>query len=251
MENIKDIAKNYSTTKLSEIVDKQPDAYSESFINHAKDELIKRGEKIKYDKNLAAKIVEMDNNSLRQIVEKDWRNYHLEYMELARQEYIKRNFKNTYLETEYKMPVEKLYSNLRTLASVFFVVAWVVGLITIAATINFFVVDLAFLAIQALVIGLLVVLGFLVTAELIKLLIGIEENTRKALPNDGSKMEIVYTNSEKQDNLKHSKIDKSDVKQITIKNKKSGIKTTMTIDRWEGLKETYGENLYEVIKYHE
>jgi len=87
-----------------------------------------------------------------------------------------------YLPTE-KTKVGKRYPALRTIAGIFSGFAWIIGIVTVI--IAYLAWDKGgetyglMVAISTLVVGVLMVLGLLGTAESIKVIIDIEENTRK------------------------------------------------------------------------
>jgi hypothetical protein len=84
---------NYSTKKLIQIVNVEYSAYSSSFIDQAKDELILRGEEFSYNPDFSLEISNLKDEELINIVNVEFENYKLEYQELARKEFLKRGFK--------------------------------------------------------------------------------------------------------------------------------------------------------------
>ena len=128
MEKIEREIKEFSSKKLKEIIEQQSNAYSEIFIDYAKNELIRRGETFLYDIDMQDKVKKLSDEDLKKIVESDRENYHLEYLELAIKEYLVRGFKN---ETEYVLEsiesetnkvvnIEKRYPTLRAYSSFYF-----------------------------------------------------------------------------------------------------------------------------------
>lgn len=181
MSKIESIVKEYSSKKLKEIIEEQAFSYNETFIDHAKDELIKRGEKFQYNPELEKTIEAMSDEDLKNAVEKEWRDYHLESMEIARREYLKRNFKNESIEEETKQPekkkTDKRYPALRIIAVLSQILAFIVGVVALYITYDIGITnEVGFLT---LIIGALIVLGLIAAAESIKVIIAIENNTRK------------------------------------------------------------------------
>jgi len=189
MSKIENIVKEYSTIKLREIIEQRSSAYSETFTDYAKDELIRRGENFKFNSELEKEVIAMNDKDLKNLVENEWNNYHLEYLEIARNEYLKRNFKNESTDEEPEQQEEtnagKRYPALRTIAGIFSVFAWIIGIVAVIIAV------LSWnkggdtwglmVALPTLVVGALMVLGLLAAAESIKVIIDIEENTRKAV----------------------------------------------------------------------
>ncbi|MCX6231140.1 MAG: hypothetical protein NTZ33_06310 [Bacteroidetes bacterium] len=188
MSKIEKLVKDYSSKKLKEIIEQQSTSYSENFIDYAKDELIRRGETFQFNHDLEKEVSGMNDNDLKILIEKEWNNYHLEYLEIARNEYLKRKFKNDSIEDEEPelqqeaVYVVKRYPSLRTIAGIFSVFAWIIGIVTV------FIAYISWskggeagglmIAIPILVVGALIVLGLLAASESIKVFIDIEENTR-------------------------------------------------------------------------
>jgi hypothetical protein len=186
MDNYEQLAKGYSSKKLLEIVEKQISSYNEDFIDYVKDELIKRGDKFQYDADYVKIISEMNDDELKIIVEKDWNNYHLEYVEIARIEYIKREFKNdTSNDTSCDGQIENKvvrYPTLQSIVDILNVVSYIIGFIAAGVSVFLYLNSdsqsgLIF-AVPTLVIGTLIVLGLIALSESIKVIIDIEENTR-------------------------------------------------------------------------
>jgi hypothetical protein len=187
MSKIENLVKEYGSKKLKEIIEQQSSSYSEAFIDYAKDELIRRGETFKFNVELEKEVEAMSDNDLKNLVEKEWNDYHLEYLEIARKEYLKRNFKNKTEneedpEQQEEKTIGKRYPALRTIAGIFSVFAWIIGIVAVIAAIISGSKGGEWglmIALPAIVIGALIVLILLATAESIKVIIDIEENTRK------------------------------------------------------------------------
>ena len=178
MEFITDMLGSYSTKKLKQILEK-PEAYNLDFIDHLKDELIRRGEDFKFNDQLTEEIEKLNDSELKLCVEEEWQEYHLEYLEIARSEYLKRGFKNTHLMPK-ENPKEK-YPALRILSSIYYGLAWVIGITGILYSMycfsqgNDFAKDEGF---YYLIIGLATLLGMLAFSEIIRVILDIEKNTR-------------------------------------------------------------------------
>lgn len=184
MSKIENVVQEYSTKKLNEILEKQIHAYNENFINCIKDELIKRGESFPFNTEYEQEIKKMDDSSLRTLVENDWDDYHLEYIELARIEYLKRNFKNDKSGEEQNKgdlnDVESKYPALKVIANVYYLSAWILGFASILIVVTSFEKKDGFVFwVSAMAICALVTLGLFAVSEAIKLFVDIEENTRK------------------------------------------------------------------------
>jgi len=189
MSKIENIVKEYSSKKLREIVEQQSSSYNETFIDYAKDELIRRGENFKFNSELEKEVAAMSDKDLKNLVEKEWNNFHLEYLEIARNEYLKRNFKNEYIDEEpeqqEKTNAGKRYPALRTIVVILSVFAWIIGIV--AVIIAVFAWNKGgetgglMISLPTLVVGGLMMLGLLASAESIKVIIDIEENTREAV----------------------------------------------------------------------
>jgi len=186
MNKIEKLIKEYSSKKLHEIVEQQSSSYSENFIDYAKDELIKRGESFPFNAETEKEVAAMIDNDLKNLVEKEWNNFHLEYLEIARKEYLKRKFKNEtsdeYQVEEPKRIVEKKYPVLRTIAVIYSVFAWIIGIVAVIIAIYFYSQNQNMgltIGLPSLVVGALIVIGLLAISEFIKVFIDIEENTRK------------------------------------------------------------------------
>ncbi|GIK21420.1 MAG: hypothetical protein BroJett005_08340 [Ignavibacteriota bacterium] len=187
MSKIEKLVKDYSSQKLKEIIGQQSSSYSETFIDYAKDELIRRGESFQFNPELEKEVAAMSDNDLKNLVEKEWDNFHLEYLEIARKEYMKRKFINESSDEEPEQQEEtdtaKRYPALRTIAGIYSVFAWIIGIV--AVIIAFISWSKGgetgglMIAIPTLVVGALIVLGLLAASESIKVFIDIEENTRK------------------------------------------------------------------------
>lgn len=188
MSKIEKLIKEYSSKKLKEIVEQQSASYSENFIDYAKDELIRRGESFPFNTETEKEVAVMSDNDLKNLVEKEWNNFHLEYLEIARKEYLKRKFKNETSDDEnqdeeQKGIVGKKYPALRTIAGIYSVIAWIIGIAAVIITIYFYSQNQTMglrIGVSSLVVGVLIILGLLSVSESIKVFIDIEENTRKA-----------------------------------------------------------------------
>ena len=186
MNKIEKIIKEYSSKKLREIVEQQSTSYNENFIDYIKDELIRRGESFPFNTETEKEVAAMSDNDLKNLVEKEWNNFHLEYLEIARKEYLKRKFKNETSDEnqdeEQKGIVGKKYPALRTIAGIYSVFAWIIGIVAVIIAIYFYSQNQTMgltIGIPSLIVGALIVLGLLAVSESIKVFIDIEENTRK------------------------------------------------------------------------
>jgi hypothetical protein len=183
MNKIEILIKEYSSKKLKEIVEQQFSSYSDNFIDYAKDELIRRGENFPFNGELEKEIAAMNDNDLKNLVEKEWNNFHLEYLEIGRKEYLKRNFKNETNNGEQEKSTDKRYPALRTIAGIYSVSAWIIGIIAVIIAFYFYSQNQNMgltIGLPSLVVGALIVLALLAISESIKVFIDIEENTRKA-----------------------------------------------------------------------
>ena len=189
MDNNEKLIKEYSTKKLKEIVEQQTSSYSETFIDYVKDELIRRGETFQFNSVFEEDVAAMNDNDLKNLVEKEWNNFHLEYLEIARKEYLKRGFKNETSDEEAQAQVgepkedfKERYLALRTIAGIYYSFAYIIGIVAVLiagySIINNQQIGIL-IAISSLVVGALIVLGLLAISESIKVFIDIEENTRK------------------------------------------------------------------------
>jgi len=182
MTKIEKLIKGYSSTKLKEIIGQQSSSYSESFIDYAKDELIKRGENFLFNPKLENEVAAMNDKDLKNLIEKEWNNFHLEYIEIARIEYLKRNFKNESIdietEEEFKKDGEKRYPAMRTIAGIYYVLALIGGITVLYLTIKAYNID-TLNALKTFLFGVIMVISLLAVSESIKVWIDIEENTRK------------------------------------------------------------------------
>jgi hypothetical protein len=86
----------YSTSKLNNILSERK-AYPDDVIDIVKDTLIMRGESFQFDQELIDNVNDLDDKSLKEVVEKEWKDYTLEYITIARKEYLKRG---------YEVPIE-------------------------------------------------------------------------------------------------------------------------------------------------
>jgi len=184
MDKIERLIKEYNSKKLKEIIEQQSSSYSENFIDCVKDELIRRGETFTFNVELEKEVASMTDTDLKYHVEKEWNNFHLEDMEIARKEYLKRGFKNTTSDEEQEEETddERRYPALRTFAGIYSSFAWIIGIATVGVA--FYAIHNngsggLIIAIPTLVLGALIILGLLTSAESIKVFIDIEKNTRK------------------------------------------------------------------------
>lgn len=187
MCKIENLVKDYSSQKLKEIIEHQCAAYSESFIDYSKDELIRRSVSFQFNAELEKEVAALSDFDLKNLVEKEWSNFHLEYLEIARIEYLQRGFKNESSLVDSDKSEESIshqrYPALRTIASVYSICSWVVGIISLVVVFYTYSqneTEGLIAAVPILIIGGLVVLGLLAFSQLIKVVIDIEENTRKA-----------------------------------------------------------------------
>ncbi len=172
--------KDYSTSKLREIIEKQSNAYTDYFIGLAKDELIKRGEQFVYDVEFEKEINNWDDEGLKNLVENEYNNFNLEYLEIARNEYLKRGFVNQKDEDNIQENgILVKYPNLRNLSNGYKIYAWIIGISTILFVLYSLTekLNLAFI-IGASIGGFSIFLGCLAISEFILVLLDIEENTR-------------------------------------------------------------------------
>lgn len=177
--------KEYSSVKLRAIITEQGAAYGKEFVDYAKDELIKRGESLPLDPQLQQQVAAMNDADLRHLVEKDWPNFHLEVMEIARAEYLKRGFANTTADApsvpNQTAAISTKYPALKTLSQLYNVVAWFtmigsgIGLLYLTDEYGYShpLVGLFFMSCW---ISLLL----FSVSELIKVVVDIEHNTRKS-----------------------------------------------------------------------
>ncbi len=178
MEFITDMLRSYSTKKLRQILE-ESEAYNPDFIDHLKDELIMRGETFKFNVQLTEEIKKLNDAELKLCVEQEWQEYHLEYVEIARSEYLKRGFNNTHLMTEENS--KEKYPALRILSSLYFGLAWVVGIFAIIYSIYCFSQGKDYATdegIYYLITGLASLLGMIAVSEIIRVILDIEINTR-------------------------------------------------------------------------
>lgn len=182
MNSFEKLIKEYSTKKLQEIIDTQSYSYSRSFIDYVKDELIRRGENFTFNSKTEKEVASLNNTDLKKLVENEWNNFHLEYLEIARKEYLHRKFINeTENDITLKDAVDK-YPAMRTLSVVYSVFAAIYGILIVILIFSILANNLpnAFLyVISIIIVGALIVLTLLAISESIKVLINIEENTRK------------------------------------------------------------------------
>ncbi len=181
MNKTEKIVKEYSSKKLKEILEQQSASYSPDFIDYIKDELIRRGETFQFNEEFQKDVIEMSDDELKNLVEKEWNNFHLEFLEIARKEYLRRNFKMEETDEEQEEHVENKYPALKTIANIYIVFAWILGIAAVLFTLYITSENgksgLMY-TIPFLIFGILIVLGLLAASELIKVFIRIEENTR-------------------------------------------------------------------------
>lgn len=182
MNKYEKIIKEYSTQKLNEIIETQSSSYSRTFIDYIKDELIRRGVRFDYNLEIQKEIMSLNDSDLRNLVENEWTNFHLEYLEIARKEYLNRKFIN---ETDNDTIVKETKDKnpaMRTLSVVYSVFAIIYGILIVILIFSILAYNLpnTFLYIISVVlIGGLIVLSLLAVSESIIVLLNIEENTRK------------------------------------------------------------------------
>jgi hypothetical protein len=85
--------------------------------------LIKCREIFKFNPKLENRVKNLDDKTLQNLIDYDWVNYHLEYLELARIEYLKRGFKSDAKNGQASEPIQikylvKSYSILRSVIGV-------------------------------------------------------------------------------------------------------------------------------------
>jgi hypothetical protein len=187
MEHIEKLVKEYSSKKLQEITGSQSSAYSERFIDFAKDELIRRGESFVLLPGLTSRLEAISDEELKNIVEADWKEYHLEFLEAARLEYIRRGFRN---ESRYDMePVARTkdhelrekYPALKAIRGVYTFYGWFTGIIlALSGVYNYFETKNVLLTTSVISVGILVLLLCVGAAESIKVIVDIERNTRRS-----------------------------------------------------------------------
>lgn len=180
MSKIEKLVKEYSTKKLKEIISEQSSAYNSTFVNHAKDELIKRGEVFQLDSDIEKDVAALSDKDLKYDVEVDWRSYHLEYLEIARKEYLRRDFKNVTIDNEEEGQNNKAqtrYPTLSLISKIYFYFAFIMAVATLFALYEFSFNTLV--VVPMFFVGAFIFLGLLGTSEAIKLLIDLENNSRK------------------------------------------------------------------------
>ena len=183
MKKFENLVKEYSSKKLKEIIEVELSSHNAVFIEYVKDELIRRGESLPFNSKLEKEITSMSDDELKDMVEYEWENFHLECLEIARKEYLKRNFINNKNDKEREDDkIEKRYLALRTISNVYSVFAWVFGILFAIVALLCFKIPTYGLygTIIFLVIGAIIVLTFLGGSESIKVFVDIEENTRKS-----------------------------------------------------------------------
>ena len=204
MSKIENLVKEYSSKKLTEIIEQQSSAYSEDFIEYAKDELIKRGETLKFNSEREKEIAEMGDDDLRNLVEIEWNDYHLEYLEIARKEYLKRNFKN-YTTSENdteksngesnRIKVKKRYPVLGWLTALLWVFAIVFGIIAVFCAQDLLKQgdNMVNSPIEWLttIISTVACLILLAASGVIKVYVDTEENSRQTAANTNALLELI------------------------------------------------------------
>ncbi len=182
MSKIYSLISDYSSKKLKEIVEQQNSAYSKIFIDYAKDELIRRGENFTFNRQLEIEINSMEDENLKSLVENEWNNFHLEYIEIARKEYLKRGFINDTLEEDFLIKDKKnKYPALLGIANYYHILAWINGIVFLGLFIYFFfILDHLEYSFLFLFIGIFSIIICLSASESIKIFIDIEKNTRRA-----------------------------------------------------------------------
>ncbi len=185
MKTIEKLVKEYSSDKLKRIIETESAAYSWEFIDNAKDELIIRGESFEFNKQTQKDISSMSDVDLKYLVEYDWSNYHLEYIEIARKEFLKRNLKND-VETEQieEKPVsanDNKYPALQMVSGIYQVIAVLIAIGGLIGGVYLFYQNVVVLGIAYIIGGAILAIMFYAISESIKLLTDIEYNTRKAI----------------------------------------------------------------------
>lgn len=183
LSEIEKKVKLYSTKKLKEIVDQQFSAYSEKFLDAAKDELILRGESFTFNDEYVTEIKNKSNMALKEIIEEHFGSYHEEYLEVARIEFIKRDLKNEskegYIDTNEIQAIKEKYTMLMTFSKIMKILAIIVliGMIVLLLSENQYFEQNSIIIILYSIISSF---GLFLYSELIKLLVDIEKNTRKS-----------------------------------------------------------------------
>lgn len=181
MSKIYSMISDYSSKKLIEIIELQNLAFSKTFIDHAKDELIRRGENFTFNSQLEIEINSMEDETLKNLVENEWNNFHLEYIEIARKEFLKRGFINNVTEEDFLIKDKKSkYPALQGIANYYHILAWINGIAFFVLCLYFyFKMDSLEYSILSLFIGIFSIILCLSASESIKIFIDIEKNTRK------------------------------------------------------------------------
>lgn len=181
--------KELSTNRLLNIIGEFKDSYSLIYIDCVKDELIKRGEILQIETEVNEQVTSLDDEDLKDLVEREYTKYNLEYVDLARKEYLKRNFKNQYDENDLMASESaRRYPGLRIISNLITGVAWVYAALTIVGVIYGYSemaeqgngIAMIYLVISFL-IGAFFFVILISLSELIKVILDIEENTRKSL----------------------------------------------------------------------
>ncbi len=172
----------YSTDKLLEIISSKAKSYSERFLDFSKNELVRRNVKFEYNKEHNALVEKLSDEELKKIVEVEFLDYNLEYMEAIRSEYLKRNFLNVsgYNDDSTKENKSK-YPSLNILIGMYSFFGWV-SLIVAAfgafGLMSSYDASKVYINALLLIVGLFSALVSFATAEGFKLFIDIEKNTR-------------------------------------------------------------------------
>ncbi len=180
----------YSTDKLLSILQKQANSYSEQFIEYVKDELIKRNITFNWNEDLVKKITALSDVDLKLLVEKDYDNYHLECLEIAREEYLKRGFKNEAgnndteeIVAENPKESEK-YPALRVIIIIWYILGFIYLIIILWILVSRSDVLTLPLVVAICIIGSVIVISSFASAELIKIVLEIEKNISSIASKD-------------------------------------------------------------------
>ena len=191
MDRIEKLVKEYKSKKLKDIIGEQSSSYCDNFLNYAKDELIKRGESFPLNQRLQDEVSMLDDNELKELVEREYLDYHLEYLEIARHEYLKRGFKNELIEDEYsntEVLFKKRYPALRVISTVTTLLAWLFAAMTVVVSVSAYYIisknssddaEAIIFAIALVMIGGFIFIVLLAQSESLKVFLDIEENTRR------------------------------------------------------------------------
>jgi hypothetical protein len=170
------IVKTYSSEKLKEIIEPMKDAYSEKFIDCAKDELIKRGVSFPLNPKYGEEVSAMNDDELRKAIEEDFEGLHEEYLEVIRHEFLKRKL----IHQNPVLPDKPgKYGNLSMYAELSGYLGSFALLVTAGTSIISFIndkfIEIAYIASIGIVAGI----SLYITSGLIKVLMDIEKNTRQ------------------------------------------------------------------------